>query len=313
MREHQLSGIFVTLLITFSQQVEAIDWNLFPVVPTAPTAEDCRVLVLEHYENWIRPANERYSKCLEQKTMFGTATGGGRCKPSGITAWIQCVDLQEQSCLIHEKSSQEEDLCHQRATAVERAAAASKRDADRNQQRLADLIKKGKRIADLYSNSTNLITDPKAFLQKALVKSGQQALLRKMYPEAFGKNGPDREDLAQQAYESAWSLARNGSKNPVISEIQGTALDAIQREYDNVFRQLDSASVQLKNFTSEVASTRFSNPAPGLSPTPDPAVENRSGGGELTDCSILDNFAAASRLRDSDENKFLALTAKCTK
>jgi hypothetical protein len=302
MSERRTFGVLIALIIIFSHSVMAADSSQFPSTPTAPTIEQCRMLMQERYEQWVKPAQDQYGRCLKQGTRFGTVVGGGRCRPSGIQAWMQCVDLQEQACLIDEKSAQEDELCRRRALAVEQGVATEKGMALRNEKRLANLIKKGERLTNLYSTNANLIMDPKAFLQKALAKSGQQALLRKMFPADFGGNGVFREDLAQQAYESAQGLARKGSNDPLISEIQASALDAIQREYNRIFAQLDFASLQMTEFTAEVASTNLTQPTRQHSPSSD-----------ATGCAVLDDFESASRLRDSNESEFLALTNKCTK
>ena len=292
--------------------VDAVDWGKFPAAPAHPTVDDCKQLASEHYENWVKPANDQYGECLQQKPQIELdyRGGGGECKPSGPQAWVQCVDLQEQACLVSKHAATEQQLCQQRALTGERAGE-SQSDQAGTAEHLEDLLNKGRSIENVYLTGADFISDPKAFLLNALLTAGQKSLLSEIFPTTTGQAGPDRQDLAQQAYDFAWSSARHGSQQPVISQIQHSALEAIRREYDKIFDQLDSATRQMNAFTSEMKATGPTSVS-GVSslPSADPA---RLQANDMADCALLDDFNTASNLRDSNENRFLELLEKCTR
>lgn len=285
----------------------AFDKTRLPLSPMLPTAEDCRQLRQELYRA-TSAAQTRISACMKQEPRFSSLPlRRGRCEMTGLVAWSQCVDLDEDACRLSDHAEEESNKCDVRAQQV---AMANDRQRLQTALALAQLNAHQAQVKSAYAalGAARLaIMDPARLLGEALFKT-DKPLLGLLFPGLVGQIGRNDTVLAEQLYKFAYQRAQAGTRlvpNRAIGEIQEASLGHIDRLYADIFRQMDSALAQMQSSQGQIDSLRFDAPRP--SPTVRPAAAPDR------ECEILDDFASASKLRDDDVERFKSLTRRCTK
>jgi hypothetical protein len=294
----------IVLLGLLSTAASALDRGQLPVSPVLPSMEDCRQLIATlQEEDYKRTAGE--SACMRQEPRFNMLPSGGHCHEGGLIAWAQCVAITNELCEFRDYKDHEVSTCFERAKQVANAGQASE-SAAVNVAALNAIASKGRLIATMAAIPGKLIQDPKVFLYKALGKT-TPALLARAFPSLKQGITADDPDLAEQLYKYAYQHANGNlglTRNPVIAAIQQDSLTKIDALYGSIFQQMDAALAQMKAFDSSVADMRL------IVPSGQPVGHPVSG--DSLECSALDDFRTASKLRDDDPDKFLALMRRCT-
>ncbi|MGZ3195674.1 MAG: hypothetical protein ACXU60_01105 [Croceibacterium sp.] len=312
-------GLFAVLA---HEPASAFDAARLPIAPMLPTLDDCRQLDLEY--NRLLSANfAGWETCQKQDPIFGLDHLRSQCpgfnsNGSSTTAWVQCEGFVDDNCELDRRQSRESALCRSRVHDIEVANAHDRSVRDEKVSHLLALEAEGKKVSILAGSLVGLVKDPYRFLAKALSGQANKAALNALLANGALSKQPG--SLAEQVYKFANDTVRLGlqaSPDPIIRYIQKTSLDAITSEYKNVFNQLDTALVEMQNFNGRLASTDLRFNLSPLPPMPSSPVQTgpttRSSPRQDPDCSILDNFAQTSKLRDEDPDKFVALVKRCTK
>jgi hypothetical protein len=202
-----------------------------------------------------------------------------------------------------------------RARSREIEESSNKTTDDKKQANDALLNRQIRAANDAYETLTSArdaLTNPTDFFLKAVSRQSP------LYRQLFDNDGHlTNVGLAEELYRGAFNQARAGIDaqagitNPVVSAIQSQSLEAINRYYSNAFAQLNSSFDQMMKLDANLKQSLDKFKPQTLKAKS--VVDGSTDKANQDDCSVLANSAASRSLLEEHSDRWLALTARCTK